>query len=72
MDDVTINFIVEVFFGAFAVICAVWVISDVVKYQESMPSNKKLLWIFLAILFSIATAIVYSSNTKSKFLKFKK
>ena len=51
--------------GLIALICAVWVIYDVVAVQKNMSNGKKVLIIVLAILFSIITAIVY-------FLLFKK
>lgn len=40
-------------------LCAIWVIVDVLKNQKSMTTGMKVLWIVLAILFSIITAIVY-------------
>jgi prolipoprotein diacylglyceryltransferase len=40
-------------------ICAVWVIYDVLANQRRMQTGMKVLWIFLAIFFSIITAIVY-------------
>ena len=48
------------------VICAVWVIYDVVVNQKKMKDLHKLLWILFAIIFSIITAIVYYFVVKSK------
>lgn len=41
-----------------AVICAVWVIVDVLS-KRKMSTGEKIIWIVCAILFSIITAIVY-------------
>lgn len=41
-----------------AVICAVWVIVDVLS-NKKMSTGAKVAWIVCAILFSIITAIVY-------------
>jgi len=40
-------------------VCAVWVIYDVVKKQKKMKTGEKVLWIVAAVLFSILTAIIY-------------
>jgi hypothetical protein len=40
-------------------ICAVWVIYDVLANQRRMQTGMKVLWIVLAIFFSIITAIIY-------------
>lgn len=45
--------------GLIALACAVWIIYDVAANQKKMSTGKKVLWIVLAILFSIITAIVY-------------
>jgi prolipoprotein diacylglyceryltransferase len=45
--------------GLIALACAVWVIYDVASNQKKMDSGQKVLWIILAILFSILTAIIY-------------
>jgi hypothetical protein len=42
-----------------ALACAVWIIYDVAANQKKMKTGQKVLWIVLAILFSIITAIVY-------------
>lgn len=46
--------------GIIGIICAVWVIYDVITKQKNMSDGMKILWIVLAILFSIVTAIVYA------------
>lgn len=45
--------------GVIALICAVWVVYDVLANNKSLSSTEKVLWIVGAILFSIITAIVY-------------
>ena len=45
--------------GLIALACAVWVIYDIATNQKKMSSGMKVLWIILAILFSILTAIIY-------------
>ena len=45
--------------GLIALACAVWVIYDVASNQKKMKSGQKVLWIILAILFSVLTAIIY-------------
>ena len=47
-------------------VCAVWVIYDVIANQKKMDNTKKVLWIILAVLFSIITAIVYYLLVKKK------
>lgn len=42
-----------------AVVCAVWVIYDVLAVQKRMKTGEKVLWIVLALLFSIITAVIY-------------
>ena len=42
-----------------ALICAIWVIYDVLTSKKKMSSGKKIIWIVAAILFSIITAIAY-------------
>jgi hypothetical protein len=42
-----------------AVLCMVWVIYDVLVKNKSLSVGIKVLWIILAIFFSIITAIVY-------------
>ncbi len=41
------------------VIAAVWVIYDVVALQKRMNTGEKVIWVILAFLFSIITAIIY-------------
>ncbi|MDD4877473.1 MAG: PLDc N-terminal domain-containing protein [Candidatus Nanoarchaeia archaeon] len=45
--------------GVIALVCAIWVIYDVVAKNKKMNSTHKLIWIICAVLFSIITAIVY-------------
>lgn len=40
-------------------VALIWVIYDVLMNQKSMSTGEKVLWIILALLFSILTAIVY-------------
>ena len=47
-------------------VCAVWVIVDVLTKQKKMESLQKAIWIVCAILFSIITAIVYYFVVKKK------
>jgi hypothetical protein len=44
--------------GIIALICAVWVIVDVLQ-KKRMDSGEKAIWIICAVVFSILTAIVY-------------
>jgi hypothetical protein len=50
--------------GLIALACAIWVIYDVAANQKKMSSGKKVLWIILAIIFSILTAIIYYLTVK--------
>lgn len=52
--------------GLVALICAVWVIYSVVTKHKHWSDGKKVLWIVLAVIFNIITAIVYY------FLEYKK
>ncbi len=45
--------------GFVAFIAAVWVIYDVLVNNKGLSDGMKVLWIVLAILFSIITAVVY-------------
>jgi hypothetical protein len=45
--------------GIVAVICAVWIIYDIVVNNKGMNQTTKIIWIVCAVLFSIITAIVY-------------
>ena len=42
-----------------ALICTIWVIYDVLAKNKKLSTGMKVLWIILALLFSIITAIVY-------------
>jgi len=42
-----------------ALLCAIWVIYDVLVNQKRMSTGMKILWIVLAVVFSIITAIIY-------------
>lgn len=41
------------------ILAAVWVIYDVLANQRRMSTGMKVVWIILAVLFSIITAIIY-------------
>jgi len=45
--------------GIVALICAIWVIYDVLVNNKRLSDCMKVLWITCAILFSIITAIIY-------------
>ena len=45
--------------GIVAIICAVWVIYDVLAVNKKLSSGMKVVWIIAALLFSIVTAVVY-------------
>jgi hypothetical protein len=45
--------------GLIALICAVWVIYEVVTHHKHWKTGTKVLWIVCAIVFNIITAIVY-------------
>jgi prolipoprotein diacylglyceryltransferase len=47
-------------------ICAIWVIYDIVQNQKKMEMTHKVLWIIAAIIFNIITAIVYYFVVKKK------
>jgi len=49
-----------------ALICAVWVIYDVLAKNKKLSAVEKIIWIICAILFSIITAIVYYFIGKKK------
>jgi hypothetical protein len=45
--------------GLIMLICAVWVIYEVIAKHKHWKTGKIVLWIVCAIVFSIITAIVY-------------
>ena len=45
--------------GLLALICAVWVIYDVLTNEKGMDKTQRIIWIITAVLFNIITAIVY-------------
>ncbi|MFA5142263.1 MAG: PLDc N-terminal domain-containing protein [Candidatus Woesearchaeota archaeon] len=45
--------------GLIAIVCAVWVIYDVVVNNKKLNTTYKIVWIVCALLFSVITAIVY-------------
>jgi multisubunit Na+/H+ antiporter MnhB subunit len=45
--------------GLIALICAIWVIYDVLTNQKKMSTANKVIWIVAGVIFSIITAIVY-------------
>lgn len=53
-------------FWLIAVVCAVWVIVDILKHQKKMDDTQKIIWILCAIIFNILTAIVYYFVVKKK------
>lgn len=42
-----------------AVLAAIWVIYDVITYNKRLSDGMRVLWIILALILSIVTAIVY-------------
>lgn len=42
-----------------AILCAVWVIYDVLAINKKLSTVAKVIWIVCAIIFSIITAIIY-------------
>jgi len=45
--------------GIIAIVCAIWVIYDVLVNNKRLSDGMKVLWIVLAVFFSIITAIIY-------------
>lgn len=45
--------------GIIAIIAFIWVVYDVIAVNKKMSTGKKVLWIILAIIFNILTAIIY-------------
>ena len=45
--------------GIVALVCAIWVIYDVLVKNKGLSSTDKLIWIICAVFFNIITAIVY-------------
>ena len=45
--------------GLIALVAMIWVIYDVLAVNKKLSTGMKVLWIVLAIFFSIITAIVY-------------
>lgn len=48
------------------IVCAVWVIYDILTSQKKMKDIEKIIWIIAAVVFSIITAIVYYFVVKKK------
>ena len=46
-------------FGIIALICAIWVIYDVIVNNKKLSDGMKVLWIICAVIFSIITAVIY-------------
>lgn len=42
-----------------AIVCAVWVIYDVLINNRRLSTGMKLFWIICAVFFSIITAVIY-------------
>jgi len=49
-----------------AIVCAVWVIYDVLTNNKRLSTGLKVVWIVCALIFSIITAIVYYLVYKSR------
>jgi hypothetical protein len=49
-----------------AIVCAVWVIYDVLVNNKRLSTGLKVVWIVCALIFSIITAIVYYLVYKSR------
>jgi len=49
----------ETILGIIAIICAIWVVYDVLVNNKRLSDGMKVLWIILAVFFSIITAIIY-------------
>lgn len=45
--------------GIIALIAAIWVIYDVLVNNKGLSDGMKILWVILAIFFSIITAVIY-------------
>ncbi len=45
--------------GIIALICAIWVIYDVLVNNKRISDGMKILWVIFAIFFSIITAVIY-------------
>jgi hypothetical protein len=52
--------------GLIALICAIWVIYDVLVKQRGMKDVHKIIWIVCAIVFSIITAVIYYLVVKQR------
>lgn len=52
--------------GIIAILAAIWVIYDVIVHNKKLSDGMKVLWIVLALFFSIITAIVYYFIGRSK------
>jgi len=52
--------------GIIALVCAVWVIYDVLVNNKKLSEGMKVLWIVCALLFSIITAIIYYLISRNK------
>ena len=55
-----------VIIGILPFLCIVWVIYDVLVNNKKAKPSMKILWIALALLFSVITAIVYYFVVKKK------
>jgi hypothetical protein len=45
--------------GIVALICAIWVIYDVLINNKRLSEGMKVLWVLMALFFSIITAVIY-------------
>jgi hypothetical protein len=51
--------VIKEMIGVVALVCAIWVIYDVLVNNKQKSTEWKVVWVVLAIVFSIITAIVY-------------
>jgi len=49
----------ETILGIIGLACAIWIIYDVLAKNKKLSTGMKILWIILALVFSIISAIVY-------------
>ena len=45
--------------GIVAIICAIWVIYDILVNNKRLSDGMRVLWVVCAVLFSIITAVIY-------------
>lgn len=42
-----------------AIVCAVWVIYDIIVNNKRLSDGMKVFWVIFAVFFSIITAVIY-------------